>query len=60
MGEDYVLALPCGVVTFEGFAESVRDGRLARGLGRVSTGDEREFFESRLRKIIRREGYDTW
>lgn len=35
----------------------VRDGRLKRGLGIVSTDEEREYFSTHLKTVITREGY---
>ncbi len=37
--------------------DSVRVGRMSEGLGRVSTDEERAYFESRLRRVRDREGY---
>lgn len=35
----------------------VRKGRLSEGLGRISTDEEREYFDTRLATITKREGY---
>ena len=37
---------------------AVRPGRLSKGMGIVSTPEEREYFRTRLRAVTRREGYE--